>query len=365
VVFPFTDAEIEQWALEQMQSSAGEKLVTPEPLVMDLAELAALLALCDAWKLRHARSIIERSPSPPDLLEITEDELAEALRDGREGTDRRFVVSVIDESLRLLVRPGGVPAFGLPDLDGAALRRGLARWEEIGDVIAHETETGTVLEIQPTLCQIAASLYTWISSLWFHDVQVVSGGRGDAASQEDFVLFLATPLTVWCLASEGLTGWSPGDAGDGPRFELRSCTLPDAIEVLDAFLQPVENVTIRPDLYEPEMPVAPAAPEASAPPAAPPPPVPTAEPLAEAAPPPPPPAPPPPAAAPAARRPVSATDPQYCGKCGAPLRPGASFCAGCGSPVVSQDPPSDGCPQCGAARVPDKSFCTSCGGRYT
>ena len=45
--------------------------------------------------------------------------------------------------------------------------------------------------------------------------------------------------------------------------------------------------------------------------------------------------------------------------CGAPLLPGARFCANCGRPVGEAAPVA--CPVCGHARAADSKFCSGCG----
>ncbi len=52
---------------------------------------------------------------------------------------------------------------------------------------------------------------------------------------------------------------------------------------------------------------------------------------------------------------TSIPDPRFCGKCGAPLNPGAQFCGKCGQPVTIR------CPQCGAQVRRSARFCPQCG----
>ena len=46
-----------------------------------------------------------------------------------------------------------------------------------------------------------------------------------------------------------------------------------------------------------------------------------------------------------------------CPSCNTPLRPGASFCSGCGNPVRREER----CPECNATLVPGDAFCSNCG----
>lgn len=46
-----------------------------------------------------------------------------------------------------------------------------------------------------------------------------------------------------------------------------------------------------------------------------------------------------------------------CPSCNTPLRPGASFCPGCGNPVRREYR----CPECNAPLVPGDAFCSNCG----
>lgn len=46
-----------------------------------------------------------------------------------------------------------------------------------------------------------------------------------------------------------------------------------------------------------------------------------------------------------------------CPACNTPLRPGASFCPGCGNPVRREER----CPECNAPLVPGDAFCANCG----
>ena len=62
ILFPFSRAEVLQWALSQLQFSLGETLAVPASLKLDLRQLSALLALLDAWKLRQASSLLQRQP---------------------------------------------------------------------------------------------------------------------------------------------------------------------------------------------------------------------------------------------------------------------------------------------------------------
>ena len=52
-----------------------------------------------------------------------------------------------------------------------------------------------------------------------------------------------------------------------------------------------------------------------------------------------------------------------CRNCGAPLRPGAVFCARCGTPVVEET--TTHCPRCGGETQPGDMFCPHCGNRLT
>ncbi len=73
---------------------------------------------------------------------------------------------------------------------------------------------------------------------------------------------------------------------------------------------------------------------------------------------PPQPSPGPTAAIPSAAKPAAVAVGTACGSCGAPMKPGDTFCRKCGAQVVQPN-----CPTCGADLLPDDAFCRKCGTR--
>lgn len=65
-------------------------------------------------------------------------------------------------------------------------------------------------------------------------------------------------------------------------------------------------------------------------------------------------------------KPVATPQTSSCPSCGAPVKPGAKFCGGCGATLGGDAPQPSApsvCPSCGAALKPGAQFCGSCGSR--
>jgi hypothetical protein len=109
-----------------------------------------------------------------------------------------------------------------------------------------------IFEASSTLSTFASSLFTWISLMSLHDMQLVGWQDKRPSGQEELLVYLVTDATIWAIVSHGLTGvsrdWSQ------VRFGLRALASADACRLADAFLRPIPELTLPEEFYGPTPP---------------------------------------------------------------------------------------------------------------
>jgi hypothetical protein len=306
LIFPFTAADLEVWLQLQLQFASGVTFPVPQK-TFTAAELAFLLALADAYKVSFVRSFLPRRIDPQPVR-VTVADILEAQDAARQVRDRRWISTALGEFLGLIVHLGGRTQVGLPLVTQEFAQREIERYID-QEHLKPAKDGGFELGIE--LALLAGDLFTWLSIVSLHDLQIVGGTATAPEGWEELLMFITTSSTVWVLASEGLTVCE-GDLGPA-RFALRSLGMIDALDVALEFLEPLPGVAVPVEFY------------ASAPG------------YAQAA---------------------------FCPACGVKVPPGRKFCGKCGAPQVP--PPErtaapNTCPACGAAVKPGRNFCGKCG----
>lgn len=244
---PFTDDDLEVWVRLQLQFSTGSEL----PLVeneMTAHQFAFLLALADAYKLAFARSFTIRRSEPAPML-ITMADILEAELLARTQPDRRWIAHAVGELFGVMLHPGGATGLTLPSVTEPVATAEIRRYVAEGFMSAERRGANPSLELGPTLSMFAASLFSWISLLSMHDMQVLGYSNGSPQAQEEAIAFVVTQPTIWALATEGLTR-AEGDLS-GVKFGLRSLDLMSALQLTRDFLLPAPEPGLPADLYAP------------------------------------------------------------------------------------------------------------------
>ncbi|MGA5821761.1 hypothetical protein ACPC54_28320 [Kitasatospora sp. NPDC094028] len=245
---PFAPQDLAWWVQLQVQFSGGQPMPLPEE-ELTAEQLAFLLVLVDAYKTAFFRSFAGRRPDPaPVTLSLSD--LLEAQQDAQRVADRRWISHAVAELFASQLHPGGRTGATLPPVTAALAERELRRYQEAGYLERAGTGEPAAYELGLTLATFAGTLFTWISLLSLHDVQVVGHEAGRPVAQEDVVLFVVTEPTVWALVSQGLTrareDWST------VRFGLRALGVVEACNLADAFLRPIPDLRLPEEVYRPK-----------------------------------------------------------------------------------------------------------------
>jgi Double zinc ribbon len=299
LLFPYSLEELLQWTYTQAGFSAGAAMAIPQ-LRLNLTELSVLAGMLDAWKLSLCDSFVKRRAPDPFSHPFQPREVVEAVRQGKDSSDRRYLVTYLNELFQLMVRPEGESLLELSSIDEEDVQSCLERFDLEGLLGVEEESSQTFFT--PTFVAMASSFFSWISALSFHDIQVVEAGSGSYSTQEDLFVIWSTPLTVWVLATQGL---SSGE----PNLALTSYDHARTLKALDAFLQPVERRDIDDSFYHRDA------------------------------------------------QEVQTTHP--CVSCRQPLPVDSKFCPHCGESVTQGS--STCCSQCEAEIAPSQKFCKMCG----
>ncbi|MFG2848842.1 hypothetical protein ACGF12_37690 [Kitasatospora sp. NPDC048296] len=244
---PFSHQDLEWWVQLQVQFSSGQPMPLPEE-ELTAEQLAFLLVLVDAYKTAFFRSFAGRRTEPVPVT-VTLTDVLEAQNDALRVADRRWIAHAVAELFATQTHPGGGTGTTLPPVTAAVAERELCRYEETGYVERAGAGDPPAYELGLTLATFAGTLFTWISLLSLHDVQVVGHEAGRPVAQEDMVLFVVTEPTVWALVSQGLTrareDWS------AVRFGLRAIGVVEACNVARDFLRPIPELTLPEQVYRP------------------------------------------------------------------------------------------------------------------
>lgn len=247
LIAPFSVDDLALWARLQLQFSNGAEL----PMVQaefGADELAFLLCLADAFKMSFARSFTVRRPEPAPT-QITMADILEAQSLALSQPDRRWITHAMGELLSVVVHPGGVTGVGLPIVDETLAKREIRRYVGEGYMMTGRPGQNPSLELGPTLSVFAGSLFSWITLVSIHDMQVVGMEGGRPIAQEEILIFLATESTIWTIASEGLS--RAGSDLSPVRFGLRSLDLISATELARDFFAPVGGLELPDEVYAP------------------------------------------------------------------------------------------------------------------
>ena len=328
LAFPFSRADVVAWLYLQMQFASPFTL--PAPQAEFTAEgLAFFLAAVDASKTAFAGSFTSRRPEPEPVT-VTVDDIVAAQEAARQSRDRRWITAAMEEVLGAMVHIGGRDGVHLPVLTRELAGREVQRCVEEGHIQPATGKAAGRYELGLRWAQAAGDLFTWLSLISIHDLQITGGSVAGPEAWEEMLAFVCTSNTVWVLASGGL-GASQGDLG-GVRFGLTSCGMHAALEVASEFLKPWPGVELAAGFYAP-----PAGAEAA---------------LRQGAP-----------AGPELHPGGSGVGrPRECPSCGVPVQAGKAFCGQCGTKLGPDRPgPSGKCPTCGASAEPGQRFCRGCG----
>ncbi len=269
---PFAPQDLAWWVQLQVQFSSGQPMPLPTAMEELTAEqLAFLLVLVDAYKTAFFRSFAGRRQQPAPVT-VTLTDLLEAQQDALRVADRRWISHCVAELFAAQVHPGGRTGAALPTVTAAVAERELRRYAAAGDLEPAGSGDPPAYELGLTLATFAGTLFTWISLLSLHDVQVVGHEAGRPVAQEDMVLFVVTEPTVWALASQGLT--RAGQDWSAVRFGLRALGVVEACNLAADFLRPIPGLSLPDEVYRPKAAVE-ATEQLSRPPAPPPGPPPT------------------------------------------------------------------------------------------
>lgn len=245
---PFAPQDLVWWVQLQLQFSSGQPMPLPQE-ELTAEQLAFLLVLVDAYKTAFFRSFAGRRTEPTPVT-VSSAGVLEAQNDALRVADRRWISHAVAELFSSQLHPGGRTGATLPPVTAAVAERELRRYEEAGYLDRVGTGDPPAYEPGLTLATFAGTLFTWISLLSLHDVQVVGHEAGRPVAQEDMVLFVVTEPTVWALVSQGLTrareDWS------AVRFGLRALGVVEACNLADEFLRPIPELTLSEEVYRPK-----------------------------------------------------------------------------------------------------------------
>src|SRR5262249_26795272 len=151
--------------------------------------------LVDAYKTCFARSFSGRRKDPVPITVSAADVLA-GQNDSFTVADRRFLGRAVGELFASVVHPGGVTGAALPPVTAKFVGRELCRYADAGYV---EPDDGSPPQYRLglTMATFAGSLFSWISLLSLHDIQLTGWDNGRAVGQEEVLLFITTETTVW------------------------------------------------------------------------------------------------------------------------------------------------------------------------
>ncbi|MGW6919004.1 YrhB domain-containing protein [Kitasatospora sp. NPDC054939] len=257
---PYTRDDLVEWTQSQARLSAAVPLAPPAE-ELDAEELAFLLALVDAYKTRHLRSLADRQPDR-SAITLTSADVVDAQDGALRIADRHWLTRAVGEVLGSLVRPGGHTGLRLPTLTLESAERQLRRYADLGDVERTGTDEPARYTLSVGLSVFAGTLFSWITLLSLHDVQL-TGVEGDRPiGQEELLVLVATGSTLWVLLSEGLT-LAPDD-WSRVRFALRSPGPGDAARLADEFLRPLPGISLPDEVYAPMTPPVPPPPPPAA-----------------------------------------------------------------------------------------------------
>ncbi|MFD8707355.1 hypothetical protein ACFV1W_33025 [Kitasatospora sp. NPDC059648] len=245
---PFAPQDLAWWVQLQVQFSSGQPVPLPQE-ELTAEQLAFLLVLVDAYKTAFFRSFSGRRTEPEPVTVCVTD-LLEAQQDALRVADRRWIGHAVAELFATQLHPGGRSGVTLPPVTAAVAERELRRYEESGYLERVGAGDPAAYEPGLTLATFAGTLFTWISLLSLHDVQVVGHEAGRPVAQEDMVLFVVTEPTVWAVVSQGLTrareDWS------AVRFGLRALGVVQACGLAAEFLRPIPELDLPEEVYRPE-----------------------------------------------------------------------------------------------------------------
>ncbi|MER7754986.1 hypothetical protein [Kitasatospora sp. NPDC097643] len=247
---PFAPQDLAWWVQLQVQFSNGQPMPLPTAVEELTAEqLAFLLLLVDAYKTAFFRSFAGRRQQPaPVTVSLTD--VLEAQQDALRVADRRWISHAVAELFAAQLHPGGRTGTLLPQVTAAAAERELRRYAAAGHLEPAGTGDPQAYELGLTLATFAGTLFTWISLLSLHDVQVTGHEAGRPVAQEDMVLFVVTEPTVWALASQGLT--RAGQDWSAVRFGLRALGVVAACNLAAEFLRPIPELALPDEVYRPK-----------------------------------------------------------------------------------------------------------------
>ncbi|WBP91040.1 SH3 domain-containing protein [Kitasatospora cathayae] len=245
---PFASQDLAWWVQLQVQFSSGQPMPLPQE-ELTAEQLAFLLVLVDAYKTVFFRSFAARRTEPqPVTVSVTD--LLEAQQDALRVADRRWISHAVAELFAAQLHPAGRCGVTLPPVTAAVAERELRRYEEAGYLERAGAGDPPAYEPGLTLATFAGTLFTWISLLALHDVQVVGHEGGRPVAQEDMVLFVVTEPTVWALVSQGLT--RAREDWLAVRFGLRALGVVEACNLADEFLRPIPELTLPEEVYRPQ-----------------------------------------------------------------------------------------------------------------
>jgi hypothetical protein len=331
LAFPFGPADVVTWLFLQLQYAPSLTLPAPQS-EFTAEELAFFLATVDAYKAAFVQSFVQRRPNPEPIT-VTVDDIVVARQAALEVRDRRWITTALEEMLGAMVHTGGRDGVHLPHVSHALAESQVARCVGEGHMQPAAGKAGGLYELGLRWAQAAGDLFTWLSLISIHDLQITGGSASRPEAWEEMLVFVGTSNTVWVLASSGL-GQCQGDLS-GVRFGLSSCGMGAALGAAAEFLKTWPGATVADDFYAPA--------SRGATPGS------REEPVAGA----------PQAGAQAAGR------ARACQACGMPVPAGKVFCGHCGARLEAPrapQPPAAACPACRERVEPGQRFCHRCGG---
>jgi hypothetical protein len=242
---PFTPADLQWWVQVNVQFSAGQPMPIPRD-ELTAEEFAFLLLLVDAYKTSFVRSFAGRREDPVPLT-VSVAGILEAQNDALKVADRRFLGRAVGELFATIAHPGGVTAQ-LPVITQQRAEHWLNDYANSG-YLERSGPASRAYKLGLAMATFAGSLFTWISMLTLHDIQLTGWRNGRASGQEELLLFITTEPTIWTVATQGLTA-SPTD-WSRVRFGLRALGIVEACNLTRTFLTPIPDVTLPDSAYEP------------------------------------------------------------------------------------------------------------------
>jgi hypothetical protein len=247
ILSPLVPDDLRAWVALQLQFSAGTPMGLPD-VELNGGQLTFLFAVVDAYKAAFAASLQRRGNGAGPLV-LSAADVMEADLDGRREADRRFLVRTMAELFAHLVRPGGRQGVALPVLDEATVTSEISRYAARGfvELVGSAGRRNPTFILGPSLGMMAGSLFSWISVLSLHDVQVTDW-QGRPLGQEELLVYVVTEPAVWALVSSGLTAAT--DSVADVRFAFRALSRPDAERLAARFTAPAE-VSLSAEVYAP------------------------------------------------------------------------------------------------------------------